>query len=149
MIDLMFLAGAAVLALVLAAPDYQRALLRGDAEAIREDLKAIEQAVAKAADNLDVGPGERIAFAVYAPFLVGRPELVGTDEAYRRRGLVSAQFEMIHAKSAGRGGPVRACARRPSEGSRRASKSHPAWGTSRGAVRTTRRRGRSTRVRWG
>ena len=37
------------------------------------------------------------------PIAVGRPELVGTDEAYRRRGLVRAQFEAIHAKSAGRG----------------------------------------------
>lgn len=36
-------------------------------------------------------------------FDVGRPELVGTDEAYRRRGLVSAQFAAIHAKSAARG----------------------------------------------
>lgn len=37
------------------------------------------------------------------PFGVGRPELVGTDPAYRRRGLVRAQFEAIHAKSAARG----------------------------------------------
>ncbi|NKQ37489.1 MAG: GNAT family N-acetyltransferase [Chloroflexi bacterium] len=36
-------------------------------------------------------------------FGVGRPELVGTDEAYRRRGLVRAQFAAIHAKSAARG----------------------------------------------
>ena len=36
-------------------------------------------------------------------FKVGRPELVGTDEAYRRRGLVRAQFAAIHAKSAARG----------------------------------------------
>lgn len=34
------------------------------------------------------------------PFAVGRPELVGTDEAYRRRGLVRAQFAIIHALSA-------------------------------------------------
>ena len=34
LIDLVFLAGAAALALVLAAPDYQRALMRGDAEEI-------------------------------------------------------------------------------------------------------------------
>ncbi|HRQ36285.1 MAG TPA: GNAT family N-acetyltransferase [Chloroflexota bacterium] len=37
------------------------------------------------------------------PFGVGRPELVGTDEKYRRRGLVRAQFEAVHAKSAARG----------------------------------------------
>ncbi len=36
------------------------------------------------------------------PFGVGRPELVGTDEAYRRRGLVRAQFAAIHALSAAR-----------------------------------------------
>lgn len=37
------------------------------------------------------------------PFPVGRPELVSTDPAYRRRGLVREQFEVIHAKSAARG----------------------------------------------
>lgn len=36
------------------------------------------------------------------PFKVGRPELVGTDEAYRRQGLVRKQFVPIHAKSAAR-----------------------------------------------
>ena len=36
-------------------------------------------------------------------FAVGRPELVGTDPEYRRRGLVRAQFEAVHAKSAARG----------------------------------------------
>ncbi len=30
------------------------------------------------------------------PIAVGRPELVGTAEAYRRRGLVRAMFEVIH-----------------------------------------------------
>ncbi len=30
------------------------------------------------------------------PFQVGRPELVGTDPEYRNRGLVRAQFELIH-----------------------------------------------------
>lgn len=33
------------------------------------------------------------------PFPVGRPEAVGTDPAYRRRGLVRAQFDVLHAKS--------------------------------------------------
>lgn len=37
------------------------------------------------------------------PFGVGRPELVATDPDYRRLGLVRAQFEVIHAKSAARG----------------------------------------------
>ena len=32
-------------------------------------------------------------------FNVGRPELVGTDENYRRRGLVAKQFEIVHALS--------------------------------------------------
>lgn len=39
---------------------------------------------------------------------VGRPELVATDAAYRRRGLVRHQFEAIHAKSAARGELVQA-----------------------------------------
>jgi len=33
------------------------------------------------------------------PFPIGRPEAVGTDPAYRRRGLVRAQFDVLHAKS--------------------------------------------------
>jgi hypothetical protein len=37
------------------------------------------------------------------PFGVGRPEAVGTDPEYRRRGLVRAQFEAIHAQSAALG----------------------------------------------
>jgi hypothetical protein len=37
------------------------------------------------------------------PFRVGRPEAVGTDPEYRRRGLVRLQFELIHALSASRG----------------------------------------------
>lgn len=42
------------------------------------------------------------------PFAVGRPELVATHTAYRRRGLVRAQFEAIHAKSADKGEMVQA-----------------------------------------
>jgi hypothetical protein len=37
------------------------------------------------------------------PFKVGRPELVGTAPEYRNRGLVRAQFEVIHQWSAARG----------------------------------------------
>ncbi len=40
------------------------------------------------------------------PFKVGRPELVGTDPAYRRRGLVRATFDTIHALSAAYGHQV-------------------------------------------
>jgi len=41
-------------------------------------------------------------------FGVGRPELVGTDPEYRNRGLVRAQFEVIHQWSAERGHKVQA-----------------------------------------
>ncbi len=37
------------------------------------------------------------------PFGVGRPEMVGTAPEYRRRGLVRAQFDVIHEWSAARG----------------------------------------------
>ncbi|MBI1881681.1 MAG: GNAT family N-acetyltransferase, partial [Chloroflexi bacterium] len=37
------------------------------------------------------------------PFGVGRPELVATDPAYRRRGLMRAIFEALHALSAAQG----------------------------------------------
>ena len=42
------------------------------------------------------------------PFGVGRPELVGTHPDYRHRGLVRAQFEMIHQWSAERGHKLQA-----------------------------------------
>lgn len=42
------------------------------------------------------------------PFAVGRPELVATDADYRRKGLVRAQFEAIHALSESRGQMVQA-----------------------------------------
>ena len=42
------------------------------------------------------------------PFGVGRPELVGTEPEYRKRGLVRHQFEVIHALSAERGEMVQA-----------------------------------------
>jgi hypothetical protein len=42
------------------------------------------------------------------PFGVGRPELVGTLAEYRNRGLVRAQFEVIHGWSAERGHLVQA-----------------------------------------
>jgi hypothetical protein len=42
------------------------------------------------------------------PFGVGRPELVGTLPEYRNRGLVRAQFEVIHRWSAERGQKVQA-----------------------------------------
>ena len=42
------------------------------------------------------------------PFKVGRPELVGTRESYRRQGLVRHQFEIMHQWSAERGELVQA-----------------------------------------
>lgn len=44
------------------------------------------------------------------PFKVGRPELVGTDPDYRRRGLVRAQFDVLHAWSQQRGESLQAIA---------------------------------------
>ena len=37
------------------------------------------------------------------PFVVGRPEIVATDQEYRRRGLVRAVFELVHARSEAEG----------------------------------------------
>jgi hypothetical protein len=42
------------------------------------------------------------------PFGVGRPELVGTQPEYRNRGLVRAQFDVVHQWSAERGELVQA-----------------------------------------
>jgi GNAT superfamily N-acetyltransferase len=37
------------------------------------------------------------------PFLMGRPEIVATDPAYRNRGLIRKLFDVIHARSAAEG----------------------------------------------
>lgn len=37
------------------------------------------------------------------PFSVGRPEMVGTDDRYRNRGLIRALFEMVHERSEAEG----------------------------------------------
>jgi Acetyltransferase (GNAT) domain len=37
------------------------------------------------------------------PFGVGRPEMVATDPAYRKRGLVRAMFKLVHARSQAEG----------------------------------------------
>jgi len=42
------------------------------------------------------------------PFGVGRPELVGTDKAYRRRGLIRLQMDIAHALSSQMGHLVQA-----------------------------------------
>jgi hypothetical protein len=42
------------------------------------------------------------------PFGVGRPELVGTEPEYRKRGLIRYQFDVIHTWSAERGEMVQA-----------------------------------------
>ncbi len=42
------------------------------------------------------------------PFKLGRPELVGTKKAYRQRGLIRQQFEILHQWSAERGEQVQA-----------------------------------------
>lgn len=42
------------------------------------------------------------------PFGCGRPELIATDPAYRRRGLVRQQMAALHAKSSARGELVQA-----------------------------------------
>jgi len=46
-------------------------------------------------------------------FAVGRPDLVGTDPEYRRRGLVRELFNMVHAHSEQQGHLVQAIVGRP------------------------------------
>jgi len=65
----------------------------------------------------DTGTGEIVSSTNLIPqtwsyagieFGVGRPELVGTHPDCRRRGLVRAQFEVLHQWSEGRGHKVQA-----------------------------------------
>lgn len=87
---------------------WTRDLLRGDHPTFATDDFTIveEQATGKIVSSLNL-ISQTWSYAGI-PFKVGRPELVGTDPAYRKRGLIRAQFDVIHAWSAERGEPVQA-----------------------------------------
>jgi hypothetical protein len=82
---------------------WTRDLLRGDHPTFRaEDFTIVE----------DVNTGKIVSSCNHIsqlwhyagiPIKVGRPELVGTDPAYRRRGLVRKQFDVLHRWSQERG----------------------------------------------
>jgi len=79
--------------------DWTRVLMSGEHPTMRpEDFVLVE----------DTGTGQIVSATCLIPQVwqydgipikVGRPELVGTDPAYRRRGLVRAIFEVIHQLS--------------------------------------------------
>lgn len=82
---------------------WTRDLLRGDHPTFGvDDFTIVEdQATGRIVSSLNL-ISQTWAYAGI-PFKVGRPELVGTDPAYRKHGLVRAQFEVAHAWSAERG----------------------------------------------
>ncbi len=87
---------------------WTRDLLRGDHPTFGVDDFTIveEQATGKIVSCLNL-ISQTWAYAGI-PFKVGRPELVGTDPAYRKHGLIRTQFEVAHAWSAERGELVQA-----------------------------------------
>lgn len=87
---------------------WTRDLLRGDHPTFAADDFAIveEQATGKIVSCVNL-ISQTWSYAGI-PFKVGRPELVGTDPAYRKRGLIRAQFDVVHAWSAERGELVQA-----------------------------------------
>ncbi len=87
---------------------WTRDLLRGDHPTFAADDFTIveEQATGKIVSSLNLISQTWSYGGI--PFKVGRPELVGTDPAYRKRGLIRAQFDVIHAWSAARGELVQA-----------------------------------------
>ncbi len=87
---------------------WTRDLLRGDHPTFGVDDFTIveEQATGKIVSSLNL-ISQTWAYAGI-PFKVGRPELVGTDPAYRKHGLIRTQFEVAHAWSAARGELVQA-----------------------------------------
>ncbi len=87
---------------------WTRDLLRGDHPTFGTDDFTI---VEDAATGRIVSSANLISQTwTYAgiPFRVGRPELVGTAPEYRKRGLIRAQFDVLHAWSAERGQMVQA-----------------------------------------
>ncbi len=87
---------------------WTRDLLRGDHPTFATDDFTIveEQATGKIVSSLNLISQTWSYGGI--PFKVGRPELVGTDPAYRKRGLIRTQFDVIHAWSAERGELVQA-----------------------------------------
>ena len=83
-------------------------LLRGDHPTMgADDFTIVEDATSgKIVSSMNLIP--QVWRYEGIPFGVGRPELVGTDPAYRNRGLVRAQFEVIHEWSRQRGHRVQA-----------------------------------------
>lgn len=71
-------------------------LLRGDHPTMGADEFTIveDAATGKIVSSMNLIP--QVWRYEGIPFGVGRPELVGTDPAYRNRGLVRAQFELVH-----------------------------------------------------
>lgn len=87
---------------------WTRDLLRGDHPTFGVDDFTIvqEEATGKIVSSLNL-ISQTWTYAGI-PFKVGRIELVGTDPAYRKHGLVRTQFEVAHAWSAARGELVQA-----------------------------------------
>ena len=83
-------------------------LLRGDHPTMgADDFTIVEDSASgKIVSSMNLIP--QVWRYAGIPFGVGRPELVGTDPAYRNRGLVRAQFEVIHEWSRQRGHQVQA-----------------------------------------
>ena len=83
---------------------WTRDLFRGDHPTVKADDFTVV---------VDTNAGDKIVSSLVllpqvwsydgVEFGVGQPELVGTDPAYRRRGLVRAQMDVIHAWSEARG----------------------------------------------
>lgn len=87
---------------------WTRDLLRGDHPTFDpRDFTIVEEvATGRIISSLNLIPQTWTYGGV--PFGVGRPELVGTEPEYRRRGLVRAQMEVVHGWSAERGHLVQA-----------------------------------------
>jgi hypothetical protein len=80
-----------------------RDLLRGDHPAgTHEDVLLVEETATGAIASSLCLISQTWTYGS-VPFPVGRPELVGTAPAYRRRGLVRAQMETLHAWGEARG----------------------------------------------
>lgn len=87
---------------------WTRDLLRGDHPTFAADDFTIVEEVATGRVISSLNLISQTWTYAGIPFKVGRPELVGTDPSYRKRGLVRAQFEVIHGWSAERGELVQA-----------------------------------------
>ena len=76
--DLLILLSIAAVLLAVAVPGYQRSGFVKEASRVKRELEAVERAVAKAAEEHGIAPGEAVDFERYGAY-IEKPERLAKD----------------------------------------------------------------------